>query len=344
MKSIYKRLNDLNIEEEIKPVGVCDEENEAMKQLVRKKIHPKRRMPKVWRNVAAAAVITVASVTAVGIGFPTLASQIPIFSNIFSIFNEEQDGFYTDYEEYAVDIEQAQTSNGITIMVDRAVYDGKTVTLTYSVETEKELGENAGVNASMDVKHSNGSSGTSTALKKVEDNKYVGMITTTPDFDKSRESVEVSWVPGSVVQYDTMNEIEGDWNFHFTLHPVTGNIQTTGQSTAKEGVEISIDEIRYTDISTIIEYSQKVDPSVTNKWEWVTADLKVIDNLGNEYFTNGNGGFSENDQDYYWSTTVKKIDEKATSLIFTPEIILSEDSGQGHEVLMLDPIEVQLDR
>ncbi|WP_194841193.1 DUF4179 domain-containing protein [Sporosarcina cascadiensis] len=342
MKSLYKRFNELKSEEEIEPMDVSNEEKEAMKQQVRMKIQRRRRVPRVWRNVAAAAIITVASVTAVGIAFPTLASQIPIVSNIFSIFNEDQDGFYTDYEEYAVDIAESQTSKGITIMVDRAVYDGKTVTLTYSVETAKELGQNAGVNSPMDIKHTNGSSGTSTALKKVADNKYVGMITTTPDFDKKPDFVDVSWVPDSIVNYDTMKETAGDWEFHFKLKPMTGDVQLVDQSAAKRGVEITIEEIRFTEISTIIEYSQKVDSAVTDEWEWVTADLAVKDNLGSEYLSNGNGGFSENGQDYHFSTTLKKIDKEATSLIFTPEIYMYNGSGNKNETVMLEPIEIEL--
>lgn len=344
MKSLYKRLNELQIDEEIEPVDVSDEEKDAMKELVRKKMSRPRRTPKIWRNLAAAAVITIASVTAVGLSFPTLASQIPLVSNIFSIFNEDQDGFYTEYEEFSTDVSQAQTSNGITIMIDRAVYDGKTITLTYSVETEKDIGQNSGVNDIMNVEHESGAAGTSTALKQVGEGKYVGMITTSPDFDTPQDTVKVSWTPRSIDNFDTMKEIKGDWNFNFTLTAVKGDMQEVAQSVAAGGIEVQIDAIHYTDVSTVIEYSQTVDSSVTDQWEWVTADLLIEDDLGNAYFANGNGGFSQNGQDYEWSTTIKPVDEQASSLIFTPEIVLSKGSGEGHRVKKLDPIEVKLDR
>ncbi|WP_025785372.1 DUF4179 domain-containing protein [Sporosarcina sp. D27] len=344
MKSLFKRLNELNADGEIEPLDVSDEEKEAMKQQVRKKINQQRRVPKIWRNIAAAAVIGVASVTTIGFGFPTLASQIPLVSNIFSIFNEEQDGFYTEYEEFATVVSEAQTSNGVTIMIDRAVYDGKTVTLTYSVETEKELGPNSGVNATMDIENASGSGGTSTALQKVDDHKYVGMVTSTPHLKSPQDTVKVTWAPQSIDNMDTMEELKGDWHFQFTLEAITGDGQDVTQSVAGEGIEVTIDTIRFTDISTVIEYSQTVESFIADQWEWATADLLITDDLGNEYLSNGNGGFSENGQNYKWSTTIKKVDEQATKLIFTPEIILSEGSGNGHEKMKLDPIEVKLDK
>lgn len=344
MKSLYERLNELKPDEEIEPMDVSDLEKKAMKQRVLKKINQQRRVPKIWLNAAAAAVILVASVTTIGLGFPTLASQIPIVSNIFSVFNEDQDGLYTAYEEFAKDVSQAQTSNGVTIMIDRAVYDGKSVTLTYSVETEKELGPNSGVHAPLDVAGASGSGGTASPLQKVEDRKYVGLITSTPILDDPLDTIQVSWSPRSIDNYDTMGEIKGEWDFEFELEAVTGNGQDVKQSVTDDGIEVSLDAIRYTDISTVIEYSQTVKPSVTEKWEWVTTDLLIQDNLGNEYLSNGNGGFSEHGQDYKWSTTIKKVDQQASALIITPEVILSKGSGNGYEKMKLDPIEVKLKR
>ena len=344
MKSLYERLNELKPDEEIEPMDVSDLEKKAMKQRVLKKINQQRRVPKIWRNAAAAAVILVASVTTIGLGFPTLASQIPIVSNIFSVFNEDQDGLYTAYEEFATDVSQAQTSNGVTIMIDRAVYDGKSVTLTYSVETDKDLGQDSGVNATLDVANSSGSGGTSSPLQKVDDQKYVGLITSTPMLDKPQDTIQVSWSPRSIDNYDTMEEIKGKWDFQFELEAVTGNGQDVKQSVADKGIEISLDTISYTDISTVLEYSQTVEPTVAEKYEWITTDLLIQDDLGNEYFSNGNGGVSEHGQDFKWSTTIKKIDPQATELIITPEVMLAKGSNTTYEKKKLDPIKVKLNR
>ena len=341
MKTIYKQLNNLNLEENIEPMDVSDEEKADMRNRVAKKIRQKRRVPKVLCNVAAAAVIAIASITTIGIGFPTLANQIPIVNNIFALFNDDQDEFYSKYEEFATGIGQVQTSNGVTMAVDYAVYDGKTITMTYSVETEKEIGENIGVNAPVNVKGEIGGTGTTTALKKVSDTQYVGMVTSTPIFDNKPKEVIVNWQPGSIVNQDTMNEIKGNWKFNFTLKEVQGDVQTVGQSSAENGVEVWINEIRSTDISTVIEYNQKVDQSVLDEWEWVTTDLVVADNIGNEYKVNSNGGYSEEEQNFYWSNTMKKVDENATSLIFKPEVVWSKE-GKDHKSFTLDPIEVIL--
>lgn len=341
MKTIYKQLNNLDLEENIEPMDVSDEEKIDMKNRVAKKIRKRRRAPKVWRNIAAAAVITVASIATIGVGFPTLANQIPIVNNIFALFNDEQDEFYTKYEEFATGIGQVQTSNGVKMTVDYAVYDGKTITMTYSVETEKEIGENIGVNAPVNVKDEVGGTGTTTALKKVSDTQYVGMVTSTPIFDNKHNEVTVNWQPGSIVNQDTMNEVKGNWKFHFTLKEVQGDVQTVGQSSAENGVEVWINEIRSTDISTVIEYNQKVNTSVLEEWEWVTTDLEVVDNLGNKYRVNSNGGYSEEEQNFYWSATLQNVDKNATSLIFKPEVVWSKE-GKEHKSFTLDPIEVIL--
>ncbi|WP_303967543.1 DUF4179 domain-containing protein [Sporosarcina ureae] len=341
MKTIYKRFNDLNWDDNIEPLDVSEEEKMDMKNRVTKKIRKSRRVPKVWRNIAAAAVVTIASIATIGIGFPTLANQIPIVNNIFALFNDEQDEFYSKYEEFATGIGQVQTSNGITMTVDYAVYDGKTITMTYSVETEKEIGENIGVNAPVNVKDEIGGTGTTTALKKVSDTQYVGMVTSTPIFNNKPKEVIVNWEPGSIINQDTMNEVKGNWKFNFTLKEVRGDIQTVGQSSAENGVEVWINEIRSTDISTVIEYNQKVDTSVLEEWEWVTTDLEVVDNLGNKYRVNSNGGYSEEEQNFYWSATMQNVDKNAASLIFKPEVVWSKE-GKEHQSFTLDPIEVIL--
>ncbi|GKV69744.1 ECF-type sigma factor negative effector [Sporosarcina sp. NCCP-2716] len=344
MKSLYKRLNEMKSDEDIEPMDVSPEERKAMKQRVRRQINRQRRVPKVWRHTAAAAVIAFASLATLGFGFPTLASQIPLVSNIFSIFNEDHDGFYTAYENFATDVSEAQTSNGITITVDQAIYDGKTVTLTYSVETEKELGQNSGVNSLLDVDHATGAGGTSAALQEVGDGKYVGMLTTTPNFNSPQDVIQVSWKPESVDNYDTLKELKGDWKFDFKLHAIKGAAQNVNQSTEGNGIKVSIDSIQYTDISTVIEYSQVVDPFLLKQWDWVTAQLLIKDDLDNEYMPNGNSGFSDHGQNYQWNTTVKNIDKQASVLKITPQLTLDNEKTGMHKTLSLDPVEIKLQK
>lgn len=337
MNDLYRQLNRLNGAEDIEPMDVTPEENERIKAIVKRKMTRKHK-PRVWRGVAIAASISLAIITS----FPAVANQIPLVNDIFNYFNDENEGFYDEYEKFSTGIEQTETSNGITVTVDHAVYDGRTVTLTFALETDHALGEHPGFDDFLDVKKSTGAAGTAD-LRKVGEKEYVGLVSTTPHFDREQEMVSVNWEPRSFWDMETGDKVEGDWKFQFTLHKVDDEVKFIQQSTADRGVEVVIDQLRVTDISTVIEYRQIVDPAVMKSWEHADAQLSAKDNLGNVYEVNGNGGYSKDLENFHWSATMGKIHPDATRIIFTPEVVLSKGSGLGHQSFKLDPIEVNID-
>ena len=127
-----KEWMDLDIDK-LELLEVTDIEKAHVKQHVLKK----KKTP-IWRNMAVAAVIIVGATIATGFAFPSIASQIPFMENVISYFDDEEQR-YKNFETFSSDIGVAQTSNGITVMIDNAVYDGTNITVSYAIETEHDI-------------------------------------------------------------------------------------------------------------------------------------------------------------------------------------------------------------
>ena len=190
-----KEWIDMDIDQ-LELLDVTDLEKARVKQHVLKK----RKKAPIWRNIAVAAVIIVGASIATGFAFPSLASQIPFMDNVINYFNDEEQ-HYKNFEAFSTDIGLAQTSNGITVMIDNAVYDGTNITVSFAIETDHAFGENLDTLAPnwFDVKGSSGSGGTG-KITKISDTRYVGLSTLTPHFkdDIYPETVQVTWSPTSI--------------------------------------------------------------------------------------------------------------------------------------------------
>ena len=66
----------------------------------------------------------------------------PLLINVFSIFSEEEQGLL-EYGRFSEEVGLSQTSNGITISIEQAVFDGTKVTFTYTVASDEKLDSSA---------------------------------------------------------------------------------------------------------------------------------------------------------------------------------------------------------
>ncbi|CAH0346666.1 DUF5643 domain-containing protein [Bacillus sp. CECT 9360] len=110
----------------------------------------------------------------------------------------------------------------------------------------------------------------------------------------------------------------------------------------EKDVTLVINEIRRTDVSTIIDYKQIIEPSLLEKWNDISPILYIKDDLGNEYHVEPNGGESHDLENYKWSDSIGVIDEKATKLYIQPTIIFSLGEGKGHEEHKMKRIKINL--
>lgn len=340
MTNDYKDWLDLDMDT-IEPLELSDAKKDDIKNHILAKSRNKKRFIRL-RQLTAVAIIGVSAVTAMSFTFPTVASQIPFMHNIFSYFQDDTD---LDFDKYATTIEQVQTDNGISVMIENAVYDGTAITVSYAVETDKELGDRPREENFFDIEKSNEWSATGKPLRKVSDTTYVGLAKITPRFvNTSPDEIVLSWEPYSFTNTETNTELKGNWQFEFKLTKLKSDFQLINESIEQDGVTVLIKSFETNDMSTVIHYEQFIDPDALKQWSSVSAQFDTIyDDLGNTYLYNGYGNTTnDNGLSYKSSGSIRSIDSNATSLAFVPTIYFSLGSGKGVETKDMEPIIIDL--
>lgn len=328
-KDIYQLLNELDIDEnEAEEMETSEFDKAKVKKEVKMSLRKKRKRPGWKMKAAAAVVIGGLSVSALGIAFPAYAGNVPVIGDIFRFLDNGRTGIYDNYQEYSSTVNTTKESNGVKITINDAIYDGKTVLLTYSIESEQDLGDRPLIDGYLDIKETSGGSG-SDQLSKVGENQYVGMITGSRLDERDLDAVKVRWKVGSISIDGTEEEIKGNWNFSLSLQASDNEVQLVDQGSQQDGVTVSVDKITVTPMSFIVYYDQLVSKEVLDKWHGVDVEIEIKDDLGNEYAGNGNGGFGTENK-MSWSKTFKKLDPDATKLIITPTVRLVEYTSENH--------------
>ena len=137
LKKLFQQFNNLNIDTDLQPMEVSDFEKEKVKRTVMRG----KRKNHLPRNLSVAAAFLVASSITLSVAFPTFAAKLPIVGNIFELFNDNERYVFEKYDTHATDIGVTKESNGISVTVTDAVYDGENITIAYTMESEKDLGE-----------------------------------------------------------------------------------------------------------------------------------------------------------------------------------------------------------
>lgn len=336
-----KEWMDLDIDS-LELLEVTDIEKARVKQHVLKI----RKKAPIWRHIAVAAVIIVGATTATGFAFPTIAAQIPFMQNVISYF-EDGEQRYKNFEAFSTNIGLAQTSNGMTVMIDNAVYDGTNITVSYAIETDHDFGEAMQVRAPnwFDVVGAIGGGGGHN-ITKISDTRYVGLSEFTPHFknDIYPETVKVTWTPQAFYSLSNDLEVEGDWSFAFSLERLEGDILLLNETVQEKDVNFTLQSVEFTDVSTVITYEQFVTDKLIEQWPEVTPVFRVSDDLGHVYMneTGGGGVSTDNGKTFKGTTAFGAIQEGASQLIIQPVEIASLMYGKGHTEIELEPIIIEL--
>ncbi|MCU5105956.1 DUF4179 domain-containing protein [Bacillus cereus] len=337
MKDIYELLNDIDIDEkELEEIEAPEIEKEKVKRNVKQSIRMKKKMKSWKKGVAAASILVGLSVATLGIGFPTYAGGLPIVGDIFRFLDNGRTGLYENYkadaekktelhynyQQYATVLNMTKESNGIKITINDAIFDGKTVSINYSIESNRDLGGNPSTLDFLTIKGAGVQSG-SNEITKVADRKYTGLIKTSSDLVSSKETtVNIEWSIKSIDILETEETIKGDWNFNINLRGIENKEQLIRGSTEKDGVKVNMERMEITPMSFILYYNQEVSQEIRGVWDGVDIDLEVSDDLGNQYSGEGNGGSGEDSYNFNWSKTFQQLNENATKLIITPHVNL----------------------
>lgn len=321
---------------------VTDLEKKHVKQHILKK---RNKIP-FWRHIAVAAVVLVGATTVTGFAFPSIASQIPFMDNVISYFNDEEQR-HKSFEVFSTDIGLAQTSNGMTVMIDNAVYDGTNITVSFAIETDYDFGQEMQMRAPnwFDVVGASGSGGGHN-ITKISDTRYVGLSTFTPRFrdDIYPETLEVTWAPQAFYNGSNELEVEGDWSFEFALERLEGDLQIINETVQHKDVNFILRSVEFTDVSTVIAYEQVVSDELLKDSVSVSPTFIITDDLGNVYgLGRGGSGMSPDDYKTFKGTsTFDSIQEGASQLIIQPIEIAGPPYGAVKTEIKLEPIVIDL--
>lgn len=341
MKDIYELLNDIDIDEtEFKEMEVTELEKAKVKRTLKKSISKKKKMKRWQKNVLAASIIFGLSTATIGLSFTASAKSIPLMGDIFSYFSNENTGLpdgiknngkglYSDYKAYSNEIGFTEESNGLTFTINDAIYDGKTVTITYTIESEEDLGDGSFYVPSPNIKEMKAQGG-SDGISKVADKKYVGLLTVSNLENSKVDKVNIDWNINSIGITDMDKEIKGNWDFAFSLKAIESNEKVINKSVNQHGVKVSVEKLSFSPMSFVVDYHQEVSDSVKNKWDEAYVELSIKDDLGNVYAGQGNGGSGIDSYNLNFSKTFQKIDSNATKLIATPHVTLRNFSSENH--------------
>lgn len=333
MKDIYELLNDVDIDEdeidenEIDNIKVAYIEKLRIKKALRKTI----KKDKSWNKKAiiAASLIfaMIGCVGVIGIANPTYATDIPIVGDIFRFLDNDRTGVYDKYKENANEINVTKESNGNSITIKDAIFDGRTLTYTYEIKSNKDLGESPTLgNGGIKIEDYKGGLSGSSGTQRVNKNTYVGQDTYT--IDEERKKIDFQLKIKSVTEMNGVesNRIKGKWNFRISLSALQSTKEAVNKGTEKDGIKVNINAISKTTATFSIDFSQSITKKVKEKWFDVSTDLEVRDNLGNVYKGEGNGG-SGDETTLNFRETFGKLDVTAHQLIITPKIHMSNTGG-----------------
>ncbi|MFJ7935408.1 DUF4179 domain-containing protein [Sporosarcina sp. NPDC096371] len=356
MKKLYQQFNDLNIDTDIQPVDVSDFEKEKVKRAVMKG-RKKNYFPK---SISVAAAFLVASSITLGLAFPTFAAKLPIVGNVFELFNDDEKYVFEKYDLQSTDIGVTKESNGISVTVTNAVYDGENIAIAYTIESEKDLGERPVLDGKLntvefqDLYKDNGYD-QNYITKKVSDHEYAGLFVYQLIKGPKPDEINVTWDGDNILNLANVeNTFPGDWSFQLTLNILESKTQDffqTGIHSEANGVDVKLTKMTETPVSTTLYFSEIVDERLAtledSEWRGVLIDYIVTDNLGNDYniiHYENTGHSTDFKQDHvsYPRLTTSLFHEDATSVTITPIVnIYKTKNGDGSLELVKAPYPIE---
>ncbi|MDA1813946.1 DUF4179 domain-containing protein [Bacillus cereus] len=331
MKDIYELLNDIDIDEkELEEIEASEIEKEKVKRNVKQSIRTKKKMKSWKKGVAAASILVGVSVAMLGIGFPTYAGGLPIVGDIFRFLDNGRTGLYENYKEFSTELNMTRESNGVKVTINDAVFDGRTITITYSIESDKDLGEKPNIFGYPQVMGFNGGGGSS-QVTKVGEKKYVGMTTMSGNSSKRLDVANVWWNMEEIELDYKGNSIKGNWNFALSLKAMESKEVKVNGVSENELIKVNIDKMEVTPMSFIVFFNQEESKVLRSIWDSADVELEIKDDLGNKYAGEGNGGTSTVAEPHKssWSATFQKLNKNATKLIVTPQVNLRVHTSEN---------------
>ncbi|MGD6901470.1 DUF4179 domain-containing protein [Bacillus infantis] len=277
-----------------------------------------------WRikSIAAAAVLlfTLAgSLALYGSGTKAFAfSNFPFFDSIFSLFGDE--GLQKASNDGNVSLLSLEKQeDGIKMSIKEAVYDGRRLSISYVIESEKPINNYSykQIDAYIPLNHSEeGISRNGVRDEQISENKVAGISTFTYDYDKGEmpDKIKVDFLYKATT--DKSYKWEKDFSFRFQF-PVekSEDIKTIPINMVKqwENKVLELKSIKLSPLTTSVNLRYKEpynnrEPYPSHTIRLIDENGKVLRNLNN--WTMGMGTQTKENGQWYSVTEYKEFFEQ----------------------------------
>ena len=89
---------------------------------------------------------------------------MPIVGDIFRFLDNGRTGLYENYKEFSTELNMTRESSGVKVTINDVISDGRTLSITYSLESEQDLGR-IPIILGIDIMDAHGSSGSGKMTK-----------------------------------------------------------------------------------------------------------------------------------------------------------------------------------
>ncbi|WP_339252707.1 DUF4179 domain-containing protein [Sporosarcina sp. FSL W8-0480] len=350
MKNLFNHFNEIDINvHEFEEMEVSEFDKAQFKKDLRKQISKNSSQKWTKRIAAACLTIGIGATSLVGLSYTTFAQEIPFVNSIFKLFSEKEYGTtLVRYDEFAEAKNMTVESNGTTVTITETLLDSKKLFVSYSIETDKDLGPialidgsftlNGGQNSLFHAEHD---------IYKTAQNKYAGMTTVILPLSHSIDEGTFQFNISELSNPENGEVVQGEWNFEIYAKASDTIVQTVEvPKSEKNNLNVEINKITYTPYSFIVNYKEGVHNDVLNeKYNVIYSELLLKDDLGNTYKSKFNGGFGSSGVTEYM-ITFGQLHPDAKTLIFTPIFHFKNLNNifESVETMQLDDIVVEIER
>lgn len=340
MKNLFKHFNDIDIDvNEFEEADVTEFEKAQFKRDLKRQVS-KTKNRKWLKGVAAVCLsLGIGTASLIGLSYTTFAHEIPIVNSIIKLFSTK-DKIISGYEEFADQQHLVAESNGTTITVNESLFDSKKFLVGYYIETDRDLGEHPEIETTFKVDgREHALFHTEHIIEKVGPNKYAGLTTAILNLSNQLEQANFEFHISSLSNRDTKEMVQGSWDFEIDVKATENKVQfVEAPASKKADLGIKINEIIYTPISFIVNYTEtQKNEMLKEKWDVISSDLNVKDDLGNTYTSRLTGGTGNGQGFMEYVFTYEKLHPDANTLIFTPIFKLMEAEIDENGVKWVNP-------
>jgi len=351
LKNLFKLFNDIDIDvNEFEEVEVTEFEKAQYKKNLKTMVSKSKS--RQWMKSAAAVCLSLGIGTAsiVGLSYTSFAEEIPIVNSIFKLFSsKESQKILSGYDEFADSQNIIVESNGTKITINETLFDSKKFLIGYYIETDKDLGEIALVDANFHVNESTfGLFNVEHQVEKVGENQYVGLTTAILPLSTSLPEANVEFEINSLSSVDNKDMISGNWDFELYGKATETTVQIVEAPIShKDDLSVEIDTITYTPISFFVNYKESMhNQLLADKYNIIYSELIIKDDLGNTYDSRFNGGKGNVLGEMEYLITFEKLHPDAKTLIISP-VFLMKDLDNIFEIkesIELDDIVIEIQK